>query len=137
MENLNYEEYNLYIGRYQSPHMGHMTIFNQSLEKGEKICIAIRNVKPDEKNPLTAEQVKGLWEKVYEGNENVQIIIIPNIKSVKYGRGVGYSVEEIIVSNDIANISATEIRRQVRESETEWKQMVDPKIHEDIVKLLS
>lgn len=133
---LDFQTYVLYIGRYQSPHMGHMTIFNDSLAKGKKICIAIRNVITDEKNPLTATQVKSLWEKVYKDNDNVKIIIIPDIESVKYGRGVGYSVEEIIVSGDIANISATEIRRQVRSGELDWKQMVDEKIHEDIKELL-
>lgn len=131
-----FEEYNLYPGRFQSPHKGHMTIFNQSLDKGEKICIAIRNIKTDEKNPLSAEQVKSLWGKIYEGNENVKVIIIPNIKSVKYGRGVGYAVEEIMVPENIANISATQIRDEIKNGLTTWKSMVDVKIHDDLVKIL-
>lgn len=136
MENLNFEEYNLYPGRFQPPHLGHMAIFNQSLEQGEKVCIAIRNIKPDDKNQLTAEQVKSLWEKVYEGNDNVKVIIIPNIKSVKYGRTVGFSVEEIKPPTDVCNISATQIRNYIKEGSDEWKTMVDEKIHDDIKAIL-
>lgn len=132
----NFEEYNLYPGRFQSPHKGHMAIFNESLDKGEKVCIAIRNTKTDEKNPLSAEQVKMLWEKVYEGNDNVKVIIIPNIKSVRYGRSVGFAVEEIKVSADIANISATQIRKEIAEGSNEWKSKVNPKIWDDVEKLL-
>lgn len=131
-----YSEYNLYPGRFQSPHKGHMAIFNQSLDKGEKICIAIRNIKTDDKNPLCAEQVKSLWEKIYEGNDNVKVIIIPNIKSIKYGRGVGYAVEEIKVPENIANISATQIRNEIDNGLNGWREMVDEKIHDDLIEML-
>ncbi len=136
MENLNFEEYNLYPGRFQPPHLGHMAIFNQSLEQGEKVCIAIRNIKPDDKNQLTAEQVKSLWEKIYEGNDNIKVIIIPNIKSVKYGRTVGFAVEEIKPPADICGISATQIRNSILSGSDDWKMMVDEKIHQDIKELL-
>ena len=49
--------YNLFIGRYQSPHKGHQTIFNEYL------------VATDDNNPLTAEEVKDIWEKIYEVKE--------------------------------------------------------------------
>ena len=39
--------YNLFIGRYQSPHKGHMQIFNTFLEEGKPILIAIRDIEPD------------------------------------------------------------------------------------------
>jgi nicotinamide mononucleotide adenylyltransferase len=121
--------YNLFIGRYQSPHKGHMTIFNEYLEKGLPILIAIRDVEPDEKNPLSAEEVKSLWEIIYLENPLVKIIIIPDISSVNYGRGVGYEVKEIKVSGTIENISATEIRTQIKEGKNEWKSLVDEKAH--------
>ncbi len=121
--------YNLFIGRYQSPHKGHMHIFNTFLNEGKPILIAIRDIEPDAANPLTAEQVKSLWEKVYENNSLVKVIIIPDIASVNYGRGVGYEVNEIKVDATIANISATEIRKQILAEQTEWKDFVDEKIH--------
>jgi nicotinic acid mononucleotide adenylyltransferase len=128
--------YNLFIGRYQSPHKGHQTIFNEYLNKGLPIMIAIRDVATDESNPLTAEEVKSIWEKIYEGNELVKVIIIPDIASVNYGRGVGYEVKEIQVNSDIANISATSIRNQIREGKEEWKELVDEKAHNLLKKLL-
>ena len=132
-----FELYNLYIGRFQPPHIGHMHIFQQSLSLGEKICIAIRNVKPDEKSPLSSLDVKKLWEKIYADNVNVKVIIIPNVKAVKYGRGVGYNVEEIVVEENIASISATQIRKDIFENKEEWKSKVSPIIWNDVKKLLS
>ena len=128
--------YNLFIGRYQSPHKGHQTIFNEYLDKGLPILIAIRDVATDDNNPLTAEEVKCIWEKIYEGNNLVKVIIIPDIASVNYGRGVGYEVKEIQVTSNIANISATSIRTQIKLGEEGWQEFVDEKGHELLKKLL-
>ena len=114
-------KYNLFIGRYQSPHKGHMFIFDTYLSRGEPVLIAIRDTPVDENNPLNAEQVKNLWEKIYEGNQLVKVIIIPDINSVNYGRGVGYEVNEISVNQTIANISATSIRNQILNGDDDWK----------------
>jgi nicotinamide mononucleotide adenylyltransferase len=126
----------MFIGRYQSPHKGHMTIFNEYLGKGKPILIAIRDVEPDDKNPLSAAEVSEIWLEIYKGDPLVKIIIIPDIASVNYGRGVGYEVKEIQVDSQIANISATEIRRQIHAGETGWHDLVDPKGHEILEKLL-
>lgn len=128
--------YNMFIGRYQSPHKGHMTIFNEYLEKGLPVLIAIRDIDPDENNPLAAHEVQSIWEKIYWNEPLVRVIIIPDIASVNYGRGVGYEVKEIQVDSAIANISATEIRRQIMNGETHWKELVDPTGHEVLEKLL-
>jgi nicotinic acid mononucleotide adenylyltransferase len=103
--------YNLFIGRYQSPHKGHQTIFNEYLDKGLPVLIAIRDVATDDNNPLTAEEVKDIWEKIYE-------------------------VKEIQVTSNIANISATSIRTQIKLGEEGWKEFVDEKGHELLKKLL-
>jgi nicotinic acid mononucleotide adenylyltransferase len=121
--------YNLFIGRYQSPHKGHMHIFNTFLNNNKPVLIAIRDIEPDAANPLTATQVQTLWQKVYENNSLVKVIIIPDIASVNYGRGVGYEVNEIKVDASIANISATEIRKQILSELDDWKSFVDEKIH--------
>jgi hypothetical protein len=42
-------------------------------------------------------------------------MIIPDIDSVNYGRGVGYRIIEHIPPTDIEKISATKIRKQMRE----------------------
>lgn len=122
--------YNLFIGRYQSPHKGHMHIFDTFLKEEKPVLIAIRDIEPDVANPLSATEVKMLWEKVYAGNPLVKVIIIPDIESVNYGRGVGYAINEINVPDMVASISATEIRRQVIAGESGWKEFVDSNIHE-------
>jgi adenylylsulfate kinase len=129
-------QYNLFIGRYQSPHKGHMHIFNTFLNDNKPVLIAIRDIEPDAGNPLTAAEVKSLWEKVYANNALVKVIIIPDIASVNYGRGVGYSINEIEVDASVAAISATEIRRQVLQDETSWKAFVDDNIHNMLSTLL-
>jgi len=122
--------YNLFIGRYQSPHKGHMHIFDTFLKEEKPVLIAIRDIEPDDANPLPAAEVKLLWEKVYADNALVKVIIIPDIASVNYGRGVGYEVNEISVGEAVASISATEIRRQIMEGENDWKTLVDKSIHD-------
>lgn len=129
-------QYNLFIGRYQSPHKGHMHIFDTYLSLQKPVLIAIRDILPDENNPLSANQVKNLWEKVYEGNNLVKVIVIPDIASVNYGRGVGYEVNEIAVSQNIANISATTIRQQIISGQSDWKEFVDESIHDLLAKMM-
>ena len=129
--------YNLFIGRYQSPHKGHMQIFNTFLEEGKPILIAIRDIEPDNSNPLFAHEVRDLWESVYRDNPLVKVIIIPDIASVNYGRGVGYEVNEIKVPDAIANISATDIRQQIMDGKNDWKALVDASIHEKLVSYLT
>ena len=40
-------------------------------------------------------------------------IIIPDIESVNYGRGVGYDIIEHVPPSDISKISATKIRKKL------------------------
>lgn len=122
-------QYNLFIGRYQSPHKGHQNIFDEYLKKGLPVLIGIRDVEVDDKNPLSAQIIQYLWRLIYSNNPLVKVIIIPDIASVNYGRGVGYEVKEIKVEDSIANISATEIRNQILSNKNDWKKFVDEKIH--------
>jgi nicotinamide mononucleotide adenylyltransferase len=122
-------KYNLFIGRYQSPHKGHQQIFDTYLNKKMPVLIAVRDVVPDEQNPLPAYVVQTLWQEVYRDNPLVSVIIIPDIETVNYGRGVGYEVKEIKVDDKTASISATDIRNQIMEGKTDWKESVDERIH--------
>ena len=44
-----------------------------------------------------------------------KIMMVPNITNICYGRGVGYKIEEIVLSEEIQKISATKIRAKMRE----------------------
>ena len=126
----------LFIGRFQPPHLGHSWLFEQKLNQGIPVLIAIRDIEPDEKNPLHAKEVQSLWKKIYK-DQDVEVIIIPDIESVNWGRGVGYQTLEHVPPADICNTSATQIRNFIKSGSDEWKTMVNEKIHEDIVNLLS
>jgi cytidyltransferase-like protein len=111
------EQYALFIGRWQPLHEGHKQLFQQVLNEGNRVCIAIRDVKPDEKNPFTAKEVYGTICKQYENNillNQVKVIIIPDICSVEFGRGVGYDIIEHVPPQEIHDISATKIREQMK-----------------------
>lgn len=127
------QSYNLFIGRFQSPHKGHMKLFNEYLSKGEPVLIAIRDVKDE---VLSSEQVKLLFEKLYEGNELVKVIIIPDIASVNYGRDVGYLINKITLDNDSEQISATKIREGIISGDDEWKKHIDKSIQKELEKFI-
>ena len=41
-------------------------------------------------------------------------MLVPNITNICYGRGVGYKIEEVVLSEEIQKISATKIRDKMR-----------------------
>lgn len=106
-------EWAMYIGRWQPWHAGHKWLIDQQLNQGKKVCIAIRDVEPDENNPWSPIQVmmnitNELIDLIEKGV--IKIMIIPDIESINFGRGVGYDVIEHVPPADIAEISATKIR---------------------------
>jgi nicotinamide mononucleotide adenylyltransferase len=110
-------KYSFMIGRYQTFHLGHKFLVDKLLqEKGLPVLIGIRDVEKDEKNPFTAEQVKYSIEdhlKEYILLNKVKVIIMPDIAGVYYGRDVGYEVAQLEVPKEIAEISATKLRKEM------------------------
>jgi cytidyltransferase-like protein len=111
------KQYSMFIGRWQPWHQGHRWLIDQRLNQGKNVLICIRDVEPSEKQPWTAQEVlvnvsKELDGLVQEGR--IKIIIIPDVESINYGRGVGYDVIEHIPPEDIKEISATKIRAKMR-----------------------
>ena len=119
----------MFIGRWQPFHNGHKWLIGQKLDRGIPVLIAVRDVRPDEKNPLTTGQTVEILTKMYEGAD-VEIIVIPDIESVNIGRRVGYEVNEFEPPPEIGGISATEIRSDLAAGSDRWKSNVDAKIHE-------
>ncbi len=116
----------LFLGRWQPFHLGHRWLIDQKLKKGIPCIVAIRDMPPDKNNPLCTDDVYRMLRHVFE-NESVKIIIIPDIESVNYGRGVGYEINEYIPPSNIKAISGTEVRDKIRSGDNSWKNMVDPK----------
>ena len=111
------EKYDLYIGRWQPWHDGHQWLINQSLQKGKNVCIAIRDVEIDEKNPWYATAIYDSLNERFAKEitlRSIKVVIIPDIDSINIGRDVGYDIIEHIPSDEIAQISATKIREQLK-----------------------
>ena len=110
----------LFIGRWQPLHPGHQWLFNQKLEQGIPILIAVRDTPVEESNPFTTDDVISNLEEEYSKevqNGSVKIISIPDIESVNYGRGVGYEINEFVPPKDIGKISATKIREKLKKND--------------------
>ena len=104
------------LGRWQPFHDGHYALFKEIIKKTGQVCIQIRDVQGVDDNPFDFDTVKKKIEErlnpEFEGR--FKVILVPNITNICYGRGVGYKIEEIVLSEKIQEISATKIRAQMR-----------------------
>ena len=105
------------LGRWQPFHDGHYALFEEIIKKTGQVCIQIRDVQGVDDNPSDFETVKKKIEErlnpKFEGR--FKIVLVPNITNICYGRGVGYKIDEIVLPEDIQKISATNIRKKMRE----------------------
>ena len=110
------------LGRWQPFHDGHYTLFKEIIKKTGQVCIQIRDVQGVDDNPFDFETVKKNIEDrlnpEFEGQ--FKVMLVPNITNICYGRGVGYKIEEIELSKEIQEISATKIRAKMREEDKLW-----------------
>jgi adenylylsulfate kinase len=110
-------QYAMFVGRWQPLHSSHQALFQRALDNGKNLLICIRDGEVNEKNPFTAKDVKRNIEDVYALLVNsgiMKVMIIPDICSVEFGRGVGYDIIEHIPPTEIGDVSATKIREQMR-----------------------
>ena len=104
------------LGRWQPFHKGHYELFKKSLERTGQVIIMIRNMPTSENNPFDIETVKNnIDEALIEYKNQYEIMVVPNITNICYGRGVGYKIEEIVLPKEIQEISATKIRAKMNE----------------------
>lgn len=102
----------LLIGRYQPFHVGHKTLVAEAIKRTGQCCIALRDVGGiDDSNPYDFEQVKKEIEAAcIEFGNKIKVVELPNITDVFYGRGVGYNIEQLELSKELQEVSATKIR---------------------------
>ena len=108
------------LGRWQPWHKGHTELFKKTILKTGQVCIMIRDVQGLDDNPFSSTDVadniiKELSKQNFTYNIDYVIIKVPNIVNISYGRGVGYTFTEHDLGEDIHKISATKIRKQMRE----------------------
>jgi len=104
----------MFVGRWQPLHTGHQELFKRAMDEDKNVLICIRDTQPDEKNPFTAQQVLENITEFYQNEPRVTVMIIPDICSIEFGRGVGYDIIEHVPPTAIGEISATKIREQMK-----------------------
>ena len=116
----------LLLGRWQPWHDGHLALFERAIEKTGQVIIQVRDVKNSsggegqDDNPFSFDEIsenikKKLSLSGYKNNEDYVIQFVPNITNITYGRGVGYKIEQESFESDIESISATKIRKKLRD----------------------
>ena len=114
------------LGRWQPWHQGHQELFKRCVAKTGQVVIQVRDVQGSsggigqEDNPFDWETVcesieEGLSKDGFKKGEDYEIMLVPNIVNISYGRGVGYVFEEEVFEDSITNISATKIREKLRQ----------------------
>lgn len=104
------------LGRWQPWHKGHRALFERAIAKTSQVVIMIRDCQGWQgSNPFAAQQVIDLIKKdldpLYQGQYIV--MIVPNIVNITYGRDVGYKIEKETFDEEIHEISATKIRKEM------------------------
>lgn len=105
------------LGRWQPWHAGHRALFEKALTKTGQVCIMIRDCQGWQgSNPFEINKVKEFIKRdldpLYQGQ--YEIVVLPNIVEIVYGRDVGYSITKIELSDEIHQISATKIREEMK-----------------------
>ena len=104
------------LGRWQPFHDGHYALFEEIIKNTGQVCIQVRDVQGVNDNPFDFEYVKSEIVKRLEPKykNRFKVVLVPNITNICYGRGVGYKIEEVVLSEEIQRISATKIRDKMK-----------------------
>ena len=115
------------LGRWQPWHDGHQALFKRCILKTGQVIIQVRDVEGasggigQDDNPFNWDEVcrnieSGLSKDGFSRGVDYEIMLVPNITNISYGRGVGYAFEEEIFDEATHSISATKIRENLRET---------------------
>ena len=113
------------LGRWQPWHKGHQELFLRCVSKTGQVIIQVRDVHQSsggdaqEDNPFDWDIVcrnieDGLAQDGFRRGEEYEIMLVPNVTNISYGRGVGYVFEEEVFDESVTGISATKIRQEMR-----------------------
>ncbi len=117
------------LGRFQPWHKGHTELFKKALNLSGQVCIMFRDVSGADAgvegqadNPFEFDDAKkriisALDKDGYKHGKEYIILKVPNIIDISYGRGVGYTFTEHNLGEEIHKISATKIRKEMRDKE--------------------
>ena len=114
------------LGRWQPWHDGHQELFKRCIAKTGQVAIQVRDVQGasggdgQDDNPFDWDEVcknieSGLLKDGFTRGQEYEIMLVPNIVNISYGRGVGYVFEEEVFDSYVTEISATKIRQKLRD----------------------
>ena len=114
------------LGRWQPWHQGHQELFKRCVAKTGQVAIQVRDVQGasggegQDDNPFNWNDVcknieAGLAKDGFSRGIEYEIMLVPNIVNITYGRGVGYAFDEEVFDEATHSISATKIRKQMRD----------------------
>ena len=114
------------LGRWQPWHDGHQALFKRCIAKTGQVIIQVRDVQgasggdDQDDNPFDWDEVcknieDGLAKDHFTRGIDFEIMLVPNIVNITYGRGVGYTFDEEVFDKSVTDISATKIRKSMRE----------------------
>jgi len=106
----------LLLGRYQPWHEGHRALFERAITKSGQVIIQVRDCQGwNKSNPFEFDKVKKFIRRdldpIYQGQ--YEIMLVPNITEIVYGRDVGYKISQETFTDEIHAISATNIRKSM------------------------
>lgn len=97
-----------FIGRFQPLHAGHRALIQVALDEGKRVVVALMDTARDAGNPYSLEDRRAMFAEVF--GDAVELISIPPVGEVCYGRNVGYRLRRIHLAPEIEAINATAIR---------------------------
>ena len=116
------------LGRWQPWHEGHRALFERCVAKTGQVIIQVRDVQgtsggdnqddnPFDWNSVCLNIEEGLFGNGFKRGIEYEIMLVPNVVNITYGRGVGYAFEEEVFEESVTSISATKIRKKLREED--------------------
>ena len=99
------------LGRFQPWHKGHRELFKRAHAKTGQVVIMVRDT--GEEHHDRSDMIRDLQNHGYTHHLDFEILDVPNIINITYGRDVGYKIEQEHLGEEIENISATEIRNEL------------------------
>ena len=103
------------LGRFQPWHKGHTELFKRIHAETGQVIIMIRDMPFDDNNPYHYTHVKNMIKtnlNQFTFGEDYDIMVVPNIVNIGYGRDVGYTITKYDLGEEIHTISATKIRNE-------------------------
>ena len=115
-----------FIGRWCPFHVGHWHVMQRAMraEPGKPLLIFVRDTGFDE---MPAPRRKAMLEHAFSVlGVRATVQVVPDLSSVNWGRGVGWTPREITADEDMTKISATRIRQLRRDGDPAWRAFVAP-----------